>query len=242
MKKIQILKKCAFLFCVIVILMIVVSIMLKYEVEGEKELPYHISKIFVISTVEGTPTDDGENIWNINIKQANDLYFYIEKNETTEETIKQITIENFSLTKAPQKGEVTIYRPTGELENLYTYSEQNYLDESITYTGATIDDLKTLEIANTGGVIGYRVALNNLGNFISNDSTEITYNGTLLQNIGVNIEEIKLELSFDILIQTNENVTYKGTLSVALPGEDLIQNGASNFEIKDFDNVIFKRI
>ena len=37
-------------------------------------------------------------------------------------------------------------------------------------------------------------------------------------------------------------VTYKGTLSVALPGEDLIQNGASNFEIKDFDNVIFKRI
>ena len=93
-----------------------------------------------------------------------------------------------------------------------------------------------------GGVIGYRVALNNLGNFISNDSTEITYNGTLLQNIGVNIEEIKLELSFDILIETNENVTYKGTLSVALPGEDLIQNGASNFEIKDFDNVIFKRI
>ncbi len=45
MKKIQILKKCAFLFCVIVILMIVVSIMLKYEVEGEKELPYHLSAL-----------------------------------------------------------------------------------------------------------------------------------------------------------------------------------------------------
>ncbi len=222
--------------------MVVVSIMLKYEVEGEKKLPYNISKIFVISTVEGMPTDDGENIWNINVKQANDLYFYIEKNDVTEETIKQITIENFSLIKSPSKGEVTIYRPTGDLENLYTYSEQNYLNESLTYTGAAIDDLKTLEIANTGGVIGYRVALNNLGTYISNDSTEITYDGKLLQNIGVTVEDIKLELTFDILIETNKNVTYKGTISVALPGEDLIEKGASNFEIKDFEQVIFKRI
>ncbi len=242
MKKIRILKKCIFLFCIIVILMVVVSIMLKYEVEGEKKLPYNISKIFVISTVEGMPTDDGENIWNINVKQANDLYFYIEKNDVTEETIKQITIENFSLIKSPSKGEVTIYRPTGDLENLYTYSEQNYLNESLTYTGAAIDDLKTLEIANTGGVIGYRVALNNLGTYISNDSTEITYDGKLLQNIGVTVEDIKLELTFDILIETNKNVTYKGTISVALPGEDLIEKGASNFEIKDFEQVIFKRI
>ncbi len=242
MKKIRILKKCIFLFCIIVILMVVVSIMLKYEVEGEKKLPYNISKIFVISTVEGMPTDDGENIWNINVKQANDLYFYIEKNDVTEETIKQITIENFSLIKSPSKGEVTIYRPTGDLENLYTYSEQNYLNESLTYTGAAIDDLKTLEIANTGGVIGYRVALNNLGTYISNDSTEITYDGKLLQNIGVTVEDIKLELTFDILIETNKNVTYKGTISVALPGEDLIEKGASNFEVKDFEQVIFKRI
>ena len=222
--------------------MVVISIMLKYEVEGERTLPYNISKIFVISTVEGTPTDDGENIWNINIKQVNDLYFYIDKNDATDETIKQITIENFALTKSPQKGEVTIYRPTGELENLYTYSEQNYLNESLTYTGAAIDDLKTLEIANTGGVIGCRVALNNLGTYISNESTEITYDGTLLQNIGVTLEEIKLQLSFDILIETNQNVIYKGSMSVDLPGEDMIQNGSSNFEIKDFGDVIFKRM
>lgn len=242
MKKSQIFKKCIFLFCMIVILMVVISVMVKYEVEGEKTLPYNLSKIFVISTVEGTPVDDGENIWNINVKQVNDLYFYIDKSEVTEETIKQITFENFTLTKSPAKGEFVIYRPTGELGNLYTYSEQNYFGESITYTGATIDDLKTLEIANNGGVIGCRVALNNLGTYISNDSTEITYDGKLLQNIGINIEDIKLGLSFDILIETNKNVTYKGTISIELPGEDMIENGSSNFEIKDFEKVIFKRI
>lgn len=242
MKKSQIFKKCIFLFCIIMILMVVVSVMVKYEVEGEKTLPYSISKIFVISTVQGDAVDDGQNIWNINVKQANDLYFYINKDDVTEETIKQITIENFTVTKAPTKGNLAIYRPTGDLENLYTYSEQNYLEESLTYTGAAIDDLKTLEIANTGGVIGCRIALDNLGTYISNDSTEITYDGTLLQSIGVNIEEIKFALSFDILIETNKNVTYKGTISLELPAEDIITNGSSNFEITNFDDVIFKRI
>lgn len=242
MKKKQILKRCAFLFCIIIILMVVISIMVKYEVEGEKALPYSISKIFVISTVEGKQVDDGQNIWNVNVKQANDLYFYIDKTSETDETIKQITIENFAVTKSPAKGEIAIYRPTGDLENLYTYSEQNYLSQNITYTGAAVDDLKTLEISNTGGVIGCRVALDNLGTYISNESTEITYDGTLLQSIGINLEDIKLGLNFDILIETNQNVTYKGTISIELPGQDLIEKGASNFEIKDFGDIVFKRI
>lgn len=242
MKKSQIFKKCIFVFCIIMVLMIVISIMVKYEVEGEKNLPYNISKILVISTVEGTPTDDGVNIWNIGVKQVNDLYFYIDKNDVTEETIKQITLENFNVTTAPQKGNLALYRPTGELTNLYTYSEQNYLDKSITYTGAKIDDLKTLEIANNGGVIGCRFSLDNLGTYISNESTEITYDGKLLENLGISIEQIKFGISFDILIETNKNVVYKGNLSVNLPSENVITNGSDNFEITDFDNVVFKRM
>ena len=222
--------------------MVVVSVMVKYEVEGEKGLPYSISKIFVVSTVEGTPIDDGQNIWNINVKQVNDLYFYIDKNAVTEETIKQITIENFSVTKAPTKGELAIYRPTGDLGKTYTHSEQNYLNDKIVYTGAKIDDLKTLEIANTGGVIGCRMALDNLGNYISNDSTEITYDGKLLQNINVNIDEIKFSLNFDILIETNKNVTYKGTISIDLPADEIIEKGTVGIDKTDLNNIIFKRI
>ena len=242
MKKMQLFKKCIFLFCVIIILLLVVIEILKYQVEGEQNLPYSISKIFVISTVEGTPIDDGVNIWNINVKQANDLYFYIDKNDITEETIKQITVENFSVVKAPAKGEVAIYRPTGELENLYTYSEQNYINESLTYTGAKIDDMKSLEIGNEGGVFSFRIAVDNLGSYISNDSTEITYDGTLLKNLELTDEDIKTTLSFDILIETNKNITYKGTISVDLPGKDLIEKGSCNFEITDFEDVVFKRI
>ena len=242
MKKSQIFKRCLFFGCIIMAIMFVVFQMVRYQEEGEKNLPYNLSKIFIVSTVEGTPIDDGENIWNVALKQVNDLYFYIDKSEDTKETIKQITLENFNITTVPQKGELAIYRPTGELENLYTHSEQNYLNESLTYTRAAIDELKTLEISNTGGVIGCRMSLDNLGTYISNDSTEIVYDGTLLEKIGVNIDELKFAVSFDILIETNANVTYKGTISLELPAEDVITNGSSNFEITDFSDVVFKRL
>ena len=104
MRKKEIFKKCIFLFCLMILLMIVISMMVRYEVEGEKKLPYQLSKILVVSTVEGTPIDDGQNIWNISLKQVNDLYFYFGKESVTDETIKQITLQNFTITKAPQKG------------------------------------------------------------------------------------------------------------------------------------------
>lgn len=78
MKK-NLIKKCLFLTGIIVSLVIVVLIMKKYEVEGEKELPFSISKIFLVSTVDGKIVDDPANIWNIGITQVNDMYMYIDK-------------------------------------------------------------------------------------------------------------------------------------------------------------------
>lgn len=241
MQKSNFIKKCVFLFCTVIIIMLVFTIVLQYDVEGEKNLPYKISKILVVSTIDGNAIDDGENIWNINIKQANDLYFYIDKNENTDKTIKKITLQNFTLNEAPKKGEIAIYRPTGELSNLYSYSQQNYFNDSIVYTGGIIDDLKILEIGNSGGVLGCRISLDNLGRYISNESTEMTYDASLLEKVDVNLEDITFSINVDMIIETSDNISYKGTISFELPSEDIIQNGSGNFEITDFSNVIFKR-
>jgi hypothetical protein len=196
----------------------------------------------MVSTVDGNFIDDNEHIWNIDVTEINDLYIYINSKEDTEETIKEITLENFNLIKEPQKGEVKIYRPTADLDNLYTYSEQNYLNDKIVYTGGRIDDMKSLEISNNGGMLGFRLAIENLGTYTSNEDTEIIYDGRLLQNLGVSLEEIKLQLSFDIIIETNSNVKYKGSISMEMPTDEIIDQGSSKIEITDFSNVIFKRI
>ena len=242
MKKSDILKKSLFLAVSCICVMIVISIMIKYDVEGEKTLPYSINKILLVSTVDGERVEDTENIWNINVTQVNDVYMYINKTNEEDTTIKSISIENFQITTQPNIGKLKVLRPTGELSNLYSLSQQDYLKENITYLGGALDDMKALEIANTGGVLGFRIAVTDLGSYVSNENTEISYDGKLLSNLGLTENEIKSEISFDIIIETNENVKYKANMNLNTPVEGVIENGSSSIEITDFSNLIFKRI
>ena len=239
----KIFKKCLFAAFLIILLMIVISIMLKYEVEGEKELPFSISKILIVSTVDGQLNEDAENIWNIGITQVNDLYMYLDKTiEDEKQTIKEIKIENFVVHKNPNIGKLKVLRPTGEIANLYTHSEQDYLNDKIVYTGGVIDDLKSLEISNNGGILGFRVAIDELGDIISNEGEEKTYDGKLLADLGLTVSEIKFNMSFDVIITTSEDISFKGTINLDMPIDTLIEGGISNKEITDFSKVVFKRI
>ena len=242
MKKNNILKKWIFLAVICLLLMMVFSIMIKYDVEGERELPFSISKILLVSTVDGDIVEDTENIWNIGVTQVNDVYMYINKTSDEDKTIESISLNNFIINKAPQKGNLKMLRPTGELSNLYSSSEQDYLSEGLTYLGGRIDDMKSLEIGNNGGIIGFRMSVIDLGSYISNENTEIIYDGRLLSNLGVTEEELKFNFSFDIIIETSDRVKYKGTTSLDMPVQGFIEKGSENLEIIDFSNVVFKRI
>lgn len=238
------LKKSLFIAFLIVIITVVFSIIVKYNVEGENSLPYSLEKILIISKVSTSNNDDPENLWNISLEEDNDVYLYITKSDSnSKETIKNVTLDNFTVTKSAKIGTPIIYRPTGDLNNLYDLSKQNYLGSSITYTGAKVDTLKTLEIRNEGGVIGFRASLEDLGNYVSNNyDEEIKYDGNLLTKAGISLEDVEFTVSFDILITLNSNVTFKGTLNIDFPNNDMITNPESNFEIKDFSNVVFKRV
>jgi hypothetical protein len=243
MEKKNVLKKCLFAIAIAIVVLCAILVMLKYEVEGEKTLPYKLSKILIISTVDGEKVDDNDNLWNISLSQVNDFYVYISpERENESSTIKEVTFSDFSIKTNPQIGTCKILRPTGEIENLYSKSEQNYLGSSITYLGDKTDDLKSLQISNNGGVAGFRLAVNNLGNYISNEDTEISYDGSLLKKVGIDIEKVATSLSFNLSIKTNDNVIYQGTVNVSTPAGDIINNGTSNIEITNFDDVVFKRV
>ena len=240
---INIFKKALFLAFILIIITIVISIVIKYDVEGEKSIPYTVKKILITSHVDANDSEEKtENIWNVDLKEDNNIYIYIEKNDKeTKETIKEVKINNFKITEKSQIGNVKIYRPTGDLGNeLYKYSEQDYLNSEIIYTGATVDTLKNLEIRNEGGMIGFRTSLEDLGNFTSNDS--VTYDGNLLSKIGVTNDKIKFNLSFDLTITLNNNVNFTGTFNLNLPCGDIINEVEPHLELTDFSDIIFKRI
>lgn len=244
MKK-DLIKKCLFLAFLIIAITVVIAIIAQYNVEGEKSLPYSLNKILVVSRIDTQNNEDPNNLWNVSLTENNNIFIYINKSKDTNDTIKEIKLENFTVITKPLKGNIKIYRPTGDLNNnnLYEHSTQDYLNSNITYTGATVDTLKNLEIGNTGGMLAFRISLENLGNYISNNyDEEIVYDGNLITKAGLTMDDIKFLTSFDLLITLNSGITFKGTINLDLPNEDILTNPESYLEITNFDNVIFKRI
>ena len=238
----NLIKKILFIALLIISILVVLFIMFKYSLEGEKNLPFSINKILIVSTVDGQVNEDQENIWNIAVEEVNDIYIYIDKTIEEDVTIKEVKLDNFNIVKAPQNGKIEVLRPTGDLPNLYTYSEENHLNNEIKYVGGILDDMKSLEIANNGGILGFRVSLTDLGNFISNEKEEIKYDGTLLSDLNINNDDISFILDFDITITTSENINFNGKITLELPAGNIVEEGTSNKEITNFDDIIFKRV
>ena len=69
----------------------------------------------------------------------------------------------------------------------------------------------------------------------------VRYNENLLEQLGTSSEEIKLNVSFDIVLVVSEREKYKGAVSIELPAESFGENGIVTKSITDFSGIVFKR-
>lgn len=228
----------------ILIIAVVALLMLRYEVEGEENMPFNLSRIMVISSAEGVQQEGSENIWDLDIIQNNDIYLEITKNEEykKKELIDSITLDNFIIEEEPLKGEMVILKPTGIINGLYKVTEANQIKDQIKYIGSQETDISNLEIANQGGRIQFRYTNQNLGKYTSNEQEEIIHDGTILQKINIGSKELKAKVSFDITIKLVSEKQYKATVSLELPTGDVANEGTTSFEKTDMKDIIFKRI
>ena len=86
-------KACVAILVIILAIFITLIIIFKYQVEGETNMPFKLSKILVVSTAEGVQKDGSQEKWNLDIFQNNDVYFTIEKNEKNKEEEKIESVE-----------------------------------------------------------------------------------------------------------------------------------------------------
>ena len=86
-QKKKILKRTMMIVLIILFFIMIGFIMLKYEVEGEKNMPFQLTKISIISTANGIPNTETLDRWNFNLVQNNDIYFNFEKNENNKELL-----------------------------------------------------------------------------------------------------------------------------------------------------------
>ena len=201
--------KKSFHICMVIVIIAVILfglglVVLKYNVEGETNMPFKLGKVRIVSSSEGVDKDPGENRWAFNVNQNNDFYIYIEKNKeyNKNEAIKSVVIDNISVQKNQEKGIINYYRPNiSEQGGIFSNTEENLI-QSIEYTGAMETDQKSLKISNQGGLIIFRYANDKIAEYASNDE-EINHMD-LLKKSGVSEDELKAKLK-EISKELGEN-------------------------------------
>lgn len=213
-----------------------------YEIEGEKKMPFNISKVSIVSSVEGIDKQVEGYINSKDINQNNDVYIYIEKNENYKETevIDSVVINNFVVNKITQKGEYAIYKPTETDIDIFKNSDENKTKE-IKYTGDLKSDIKNMKISNQGGIIVFRYANLNVSEYLSNELKELT-NLELLNLTNVNEEDLKASISFDLTINLASNASFKTTINIEVPISGIVKSGKSSEENVNIDDIKFKRV
>jgi len=235
--------KSAYITIIVLIMVVIALIILKYDVEGEKNMPFKLSSIILISSAEGyQETENPEYRWDSEIYQNNDIYLNIEKNKNYKETelIKSISIENLQIDKQPLVGNIKFYRTSGKANNLFEYKEEYEISNKIEYLGDVDTDLGNLKISNQGGTLIIRIINKTGKNYISNDE-KFEHSGKLLNKVGISSDEIKAKISFDLIIKLESDISFKARIELELPTGNIIKEGSSSTEIKNMKNIIFKR-
>lgn len=232
---------CVIIIIITIILFIVGMLVLRYNVEGETNMPFELTKIAIISSQEGIENGEEGTKWSFDVNQSNDIYIYINKNNKYDklEVIKEIVIDNFKI-EGNNNENIKIYKPEKNEENvIFKYSDENIV-QSLEYKGDIKDNIKDLKISNQGGIIAFRCS-NNCVTKYKSDEEEIKHS-ELLKKANIEEETLKFKLSFDINICLESGKKYNATINLDLPVENVIEEGTSKIEITDLSNVVFKRI
>lgn len=226
-------------------LSIVFFIIYKYHVEGEKNLPFNLTKLMVVSSAETEELEFNENLYQANIIQKNDVFLAIEKNKNykKQDAIKKITLNNFNIIEKGTKGTLKIYRPSME-EKTFIYKEEYQINDAMELTGDLNTNLKMekMSIANQGGLFEFSMVLGDLGKITYGENENITSDGTLLKRLDLSMQDIKTSVLFDMIIELSSGKAYKTTIKLDLPVGNISEEGVSTIENIDLNKLVFKRI
>ena len=239
----KILNICIICIIIIAIIFTAVMLILNYDEKGETNMPFKVSKISIVSTINGQDVENSESKWDINVIQNNDVYIYIEKNDEykKQETIKSVKLENITIAEKPEIGDIKIYKPISNDTVLFENKDENVVNE-LEYKGTKSTDAKKLQISNQGGVLIFRCANNNIGTYTSNDDAEINYNN-LISKLNISENSLISKIKFNITITLNSGKVFRADdVEIQVPNDGIANNGTVGHEYTNLQSIVFKRI
>ena len=206
------------------------------KIAEQNENPiFKIQKILIYSSANAIDKSENESLQDLSILQYSDIAIYLDNTSTVydltnENTVKELYIDNISIQTGSDKGhqyvnykspfEFAEYKDIQELNsdkieyNIVSTNDQNNHTDYATPTFYTdCSNPITLEYMNENIVTNYAT---------SSDSNTISFNGKVLQEAGIDLNDINYSLNFTIHIVNNLNEEFicPVRLKVDLSGDD----------------------
>ncbi len=200
--------------------------------ENEKSV-FGIQKVLLYSSANAVDNSENQSLSNMSISQYSDISIFIDNSPTSsdltdENTVKELYIDNISLTTTSQTGtKILNYKNPlkfGKYEDL-EQSANNRIDFNIINTNQENENNdydKPTFYSDCSNPISlgylYKDLLTNYS--VSANSKTISFNGKVLKEANVNLEDITPTLNFTIHIVNNsgEKFAYNMKLTIDLNG------------------------
>ncbi len=209
---------------------------------------FRISRILLYSSGNAIDNSYNKSLQNLSICQYTDIALTIDNTSyisdlTTTNTVKELYIDNIEITTNAQKG--SPYLNYKDLNSFATFKlldvpENGRIDFNIIHTNEqneSADYSTPTFYADCSNPIslGY-INRDIVENFSVDDQVNsLSFNGKLLGQAGVNLDEISYVLNFDIHIKNydDDNFTYHATINVNLNDSDGTLNSGYLYESRN---------
>lgn len=219
--------------------------------DKNQETIFEINKITFFSSANVKNKNISANSYTIeNLYQYTDIAFFINNNKnekTLENTLKKVSIENIKFNTKPTEGNPQLY-----FKSINHFSKNEILDTNLIQDklefNITSEDKTDLELPTLYNNLANPITLSYINHNIKTDytltdtSSSITYDGTLLKKCNILLNNISCNLSFDIFITNNLNQKFKSTVFIDIPLENdnkTIYDGNINFK-KDINYKFYR--
>lgn len=185
-----------------------------------------------------------------NLYQYTDMALFISSSsgeKNLENTFQKVYIDNIQYNTSPSAGEPGLY-----YKNIHSFAKSDIVEENRIYEkldfNITAEDEANLDTPTLYNNLANPIVLSYVNTNIKSDytltdtSSPITYDGSLLKKCNVLLNTIACNLSFDIYITNNLNQEFKCSVFIDIPLETedkSIYDG--NITLKKDTNFIFYR-
>ena len=216
---------------------------------NEKNI-FKVDKILLFSNCDAKNKNASASNFTIeNLYQYTDIaiFFSSSPSKDLSNTLKKVSIKNIKFNTYPSSGTPCLY-----FKSINDFAKSDLID-----TNLINDSLEFTITNNDEADLNSPILYNNLANpitisyvnsniksdyTITDTSSAITYDGSLLKRCNVDLESINCNLSFDIYITNNLNHEFKTTVFIDIPlktDEKTIYDG--NILLEKDTNFLFYR-